>query len=193
MPAFRQQVAKVVCNQMAVSIVRKVWVVYICLCVHPDEPGLCPQQLMQMKRKTNKTWHKLSLQTASPNYGRPGQLRPSTRLWVELESNDAAGWVCFRSDARTAHDPILKRGTSNCLIIRPATRTRPTFQTLPAGQTPLEHPTLQVARMRRLRSVPRTLQAPRRPRHRPRLRLRRSLLKRGTSALTRAIHGFGSS
>src|ERR1700733_108875 len=82
------------------------------------------------------------------------------------------------SETRTVQDPILKRGTSNCLIIRPATRTRPTLQTLLPGRT---------------RSVPRTHPAPRRLPRQPRLRFHRSLLKRETMALARATVGFGSS
>ena len=97
------------------------------------------------------------------------------------------------SETRTVQDPILKRGTSNCQIIRPATRTRPTLQTLPAIRIRLENSTLRVARTHRLRLVPRIRPAPQRRRRQPRLRMRRNLLKGETMALAKATVGSGSS
>jgi hypothetical protein len=44
---------------------------YVCV---PGLAEIVPRRLMWMKSKTNKTRHKLSLQAALPNYGRPGRL-----------------------------------------------------------------------------------------------------------------------
>src|SRR5271154_6708805 len=104
-----------------------------------DWSGGGPAQSFVKKGKSNKSWRKLSLQPAPLRKGGPAYF---THVLITVALNRVTWKIrnTVESGARTVQDPVLKRGTANCLTIRPIHRTLQTSQVPLAGQTPPAHP-----------------------------------------------------